>query len=80
MAQMFGKHAYELLQEVASCPAESLPPFNVSRRSALQRRSREATCTLTQPPCSVPLPQEELFRNVLDEVTLQHERLTTVFK
>ena len=29
---------------------------------------------------AVALPQEELFRNVLDEVTLQHERLTAVFK
>ena len=27
---MFGKQAYELLQDVAQCPAESLPAFNVS--------------------------------------------------
>jgi hypothetical protein len=27
---MFGKQAYELLQEVAQCPADNLPPFNVS--------------------------------------------------
>lgn len=27
---MFGKQAYELLQEVANVPADNLPPFNVS--------------------------------------------------
>ncbi|KAL4421628.1 hypothetical protein ABPG75_010919 [Micractinium tetrahymenae] len=47
---MFGKQAYELLQEVASVPADNLPPFN-----------------------------EEAFRSVIDEVHMQHERLTTVY-
>lgn len=31
MAKMFGRQAWELLQEVAQCPAESQPPFNVRR-------------------------------------------------
>jgi hypothetical protein len=26
------------------------------------------------------LPQEEVFRSVIDEVHLQHERLTSVYK
>jgi hypothetical protein len=30
MDRMFGRYAFELLQEVATCPAESLPSFNVS--------------------------------------------------
>ncbi|PRW60599.1 DNA replication complex GINS PSF1 isoform X1 [Chlorella sorokiniana] len=47
---MFGKTGIELLQEVAQCPADSLPAFN-----------------------------EEAFRNVIDEVHLQHERLTSVY-
>eukprot|EP00887_Chlorella_sp_A99_P003991 scaffold11.g3991.t1 len=50
MANMFGKQAYELLQEVATCPAESLPPFN-----------------------------EEMVRCVVDEIKLQHDKLTEVF-
>lgn len=47
---MFGKQAYELLQEVAQCPADNLPAFN-----------------------------EEGFRSIVDEVHLQHERLTSVY-
>lgn len=43
---MFGKQAYDLLQEVAQCPADSLPAFNVS--SVLRRLRRglafEAGC------------------------------------
>ena len=30
MSQGFCAHAYELVSEVATCPAENLPPFNVS--------------------------------------------------
>ncbi len=32
-SSMFGKQAHELLLEVANCPADNLPAFNVSGRS-----------------------------------------------
>lgn len=35
-ARMFGKTAFELLQEVAQCPAENLPAFNVSGTAGRQ--------------------------------------------
>lgn len=34
---MFGKTGIELLQEVAQCPADSLPAFNVSLKLAAAR-------------------------------------------
>lgn len=71
---MFGKQAYQLLQEVSQCPADNLPPFNVSRCSFQSLACRRKNSRL--PVCL----QEELFRSVIDEVHIQHENLTKVYK
>lgn len=78
---MFGKQAYELLQEVAQCPADNLPAFNVS----CSKRRRAPAPSFSGPCSELPillqlLTQEEGFRSIVDEVHLQHERLTSVYK
>jgi hypothetical protein len=81
---MFGKQAYELLQEVAQCPADNLPAFNVRRRLSMTAASKMppvASCNLVaEQILPTSAMQEETFRSVVDEVHLQHERLTTVYK
>ena len=92
---MFGKQAYGLLQEVAQCPADNLPTFNVRATPLGPRRRRRrlapaspsglksAPLVSFNPRCATPsfiLLQEEVFRSVIDEVHLQHERLTSVYK
>lgn len=77
---MFGKTGIELLQEVAQCPADSLPAFNVSLKlAAAAGRLPAARCAAADAALAAR-PQEEAFRNVIDEVHLQHERLTSVYK
>ena len=44
---MFGKQAYELLQEVAECPADNLPTFNVSLQLPPPDRRRHLTAAAT---------------------------------
>lgn len=90
---MFGRQAYDLLQEVAQCPADNLPAFNVRAPTAADgsslARSLAAPCTPACPPAAAASPpppttpspeQEETFRSVIDEVHLQHQRLTSVYK
>jgi hypothetical protein len=80
MSQAFCRQAYDLITEVATCPAENLPPFNVRlgrqlgdapmNPRPLRAHARPLTCML----------QDDLFRSVVDEIQLQHDQLTTVFK
>ena len=77
---MFGKTGIELLQEVAQCPADSLPAFNVSLKLAAAARPPPAARCATAQAAATACLQEEAFRNVIDEVHLQHERLTSVYK
>ncbi len=63
---MFGKQAHELLQEVAQCPAENLPAFNVSGGSGLLNACCLAPLLMPAPAIrQCPLPHTGFPGNVL---------------
>jgi hypothetical protein len=81
MSQGFCRTAYDLLVEVAQCPADTIPPFNVSTDCLTvpaETTSYEQVLIL-QRATSFYL-QADAFRSVIDEINLQHEQLTEVFK
>lgn len=48
---MFGKRAYELFQEVATCPADGLPAFNVSAGACSSQGLGLSKVLKTGDPC-----------------------------